>query len=352
MRCLHNYELQSHHYHQVPLAPILQAFWNLHNWNALLQCSNNPPQYFGPKIRSIQHQVPARLRSNRLLCHCLNVAHWVHNIARIARYGSRSYVHLWLLFSCTRNHELRCFILLWLDDWLVHTALRWFAKLGRWMTNIRRNIFICLLTHLSIVATEFFLHNHDLIFWLFAPIDARCSVNIIIFGRFSQTNLMLRHTAQRLIQVFLINICFLYLLILKVGMFKLETLHHMLKDLWTAGSLVSFLHGSKVPSAVISALRVITKKVHSIGYRRLAVFILFLWPYHICKKSFEKSCLSFAKTKKTQAPKFYFLPSKLKLAHKNWFNSCSSTKTHMGNTKAISASLPKLKDYCVRRYDI
>jgi len=42
---------------------------------------------------------------------------------------------------------------------------------------------------------------------------------------------MLRHTAQRLIQVFLINIRFLYLLILKVGMFKLETLHHMLKDL-------------------------------------------------------------------------------------------------------------------------
>jgi len=32
-------------------------------------------------------------------------------------------------------------------------------------------------------------------------------------------------------------------------MFKLETLGHMLSDLWTAGSLVPFSHGSKVPSA-------------------------------------------------------------------------------------------------------
>jgi len=37
--------------------------------------------------------------------------------------------------------------------------------------------------------------------------------------------------------------------------------------------------------------------VYSINSQRLAVFKLFPWPYHICKKSFEKSCLSFAKTK-------------------------------------------------------
>ena len=69
---LGNYELQSHHYHQVPLAPILQAFWNFHSWNEPLQCSNNPPQYFGSKLLSIQHQFTARLRSNHLLCHCVN----------------------------------------------------------------------------------------------------------------------------------------------------------------------------------------------------------------------------------------------------------------------------------------
>jgi len=68
-----NYELQSHHHHQVLLEQILKTLWNLHNWNEPLQCSNNPPQYFGPKIRSTHHQFPARLRSNHLLCHCLNV---------------------------------------------------------------------------------------------------------------------------------------------------------------------------------------------------------------------------------------------------------------------------------------
>jgi len=42
---------------------------------------------------------------------------------------------------------------------------------------------------------------------------------------------MLRHFVQSLIQAFLINNRFLHLLILKVAMFKLETLDHMLKDL-------------------------------------------------------------------------------------------------------------------------
>jgi len=65
--------------------------------------------------------------------------------------------------------------------------------------------------------------------------------------------------------------------------------------------LVPFSHGSKVPSAAIFALRVITKKVYSIGSQRLAHFKLFPCPYHICKKSFQKNCLSYAKTKKAGA---------------------------------------------------
>jgi len=42
---------------------------------------------------------------------------------------------------------------------------------------------------------------------------------------------MLRHIAQRLIEASLINNRFLHLLILKLGMFMLETLNNMLRDL-------------------------------------------------------------------------------------------------------------------------
>jgi len=42
---------------------------------------------------------------------------------------------------------------------------------------------------------------------------------------------MLRYIAQLLIEAFLINNRFLHLLILKVGMFKVETLDDMLRDL-------------------------------------------------------------------------------------------------------------------------
>ena len=42
---------------------------------------------------------------------------------------------------------------------------------------------------------------------------------------------MVLHIAQRLIEALLINNAFLHLLILKVGMLKLETLDHILRDL-------------------------------------------------------------------------------------------------------------------------
>jgi len=76
-----------------------------------------------------------------------------------------------------------------------------------------------------------------------------------------------------------------------------EDINNMLRDLWTAWSLVPFSHGSKVPSNAIFASRVITKKVYSINFQPLAISQTFSWAYHICKKSFETSCLSFAKTK-------------------------------------------------------
>jgi len=46
--------------------------------------------------------------------------------------------------------------------------------------------------------------------------------------------------------------------------------------------------------------------MYSISSQRLAVFKLFLWPYHIRKNSFEKSCPSFAKTKKRRHKNFTF----------------------------------------------
>jgi len=99
------------------------------------------------------------------------------------------------------------------------------------MTNISKNLFICLSTHLSIEAIECFLTESRPYFWVFEPIDVRHSVNIIIFGRFSQTNLMLRNVAQRLIEAFLINNRFSHLLIFKVTGDVVETLDHMLSDL-------------------------------------------------------------------------------------------------------------------------
>ena len=124
----------------------------------------------------------------------------------------------------------------------------------------------------------------------------------------------------------------------------------MLRNLWTVGSLVPFSHGSKVPSEAIFASRVITKKVYSINFLPLAVSKLFPWSYHICKKYIDTSCLLFAKTKKTQVPKFYFLPSKSKLGHKNWFSIYKSSKTHTCDKKAFSISLPKPQEHTLSRW--
>jgi len=55
-----------------------------------------------------------------------------------------------------------------------------------------------------------------------------------------------------------------------------------------------------------------TQKVRSINFQPLAVFKLSPLPYHICRKSFEKSCLSFIKTKKT-VPKVLLSSFKIKI---------------------------------------
>ena len=57
---------------------------------------------------------------------------------------------------------------------------------------------------MSIVAIECFLHRITTLFLVFEPIDVSQYYSIM-FGRFSQTNLMLRHITQRLIKAFLIN---------------------------------------------------------------------------------------------------------------------------------------------------
>ena len=70
---------------------------------------------------------------------------------------------------------------------------------------------------------------------------------------------MLHYVAQRLIEAFLIKIVFVFCNFETRHVYA-EDINNMLRDLWTAESLVPFSHGSKVPSAAIFASRVITKE--------------------------------------------------------------------------------------------
>ena len=106
-----------------------------------------------------------------------------------------------------------------------------------------------------------------------------------------------------------------------------EDINNMLRDLWTAWSLVPFSHGWKVLSNAIFASRVITKKC------TVSIFSLLQFhnpfPEHITfAKNLSKQAACHLQKQKSKAPKFYFLPSKLKLGYKNWFNSYKSSKTH------------------------
>jgi len=132
-------------------------------------------------------------------------------------------------------------------------------------------------------------------------------------------------------------------------MFKVETLDHMLRDFWSRGSLVPFSHGSKVPSTTIFALRVITKK-YTVSVLNVLHIINFFLEHITFARNLSEKLLVICKNKKTHAPKFYFHPSKSKLPHKNWFDSHSSFETHMGNKKAISASLPKPQEHTFTRW--
>jgi len=94
------------------------------------------------------------------------------------------------------------------------------------MANISKNLFIRLATYLS-SSHQMFSHRATTVFFGFVDlqyIDVRYSVNIIIFGKFSQTTLMLHYNVQPLIEAFLIKKSFLLLLILKVRMSILKTL--------------------------------------------------------------------------------------------------------------------------------
>jgi len=82
----------------------------------------------------------------------------------------------------------------------------------------------------------------------------------------------------------------------------------------------------------------------SCSYKTLSLSITHL------QKIFCKKLPVICKIKKTQVRKFYFLPSKSKLAHKNWFNNCSSSKIHTGSMKAISTSQPKPQEHTFTRW--
>ena len=67
-------------------------------------------------------------------------------------------------------------------------------------------------------------------------------------------------------------------------------------------------------------------------------------------KIFRNKLPVICKNKKTKAPKFYFLPSKLELGHKNLFSSHKRSKTHTGDKKSISISLPKPQEHTFTRW--
>ena len=92
------------------------------------------------------------------------------------------------------------------------------------------------------------------------------------------------------------------------------------------------------------------KKVYNINSQPLGVLKLFPWGHHICKYFSKKAACHLQKQKKTQSPKFYFLPSKLKLAHKNWFKGYSSSITHTGDKKAILILPPKPQEHTLTRW--
>jgi len=117
---------------------------------------------------------------------------------------------------------------------------------------------------------------------------------------------MLHHIAQWLIEAFLTKKSFFVFTDLESRHVYAEDINNMLRGLWTAGSLFPFSNGSKVPSDPVFASRVTRKKVYSINFQPLAVSKLFPWAYHICKKPFETSSLSFAKTKKRRHKNFTF----------------------------------------------
>jgi len=61
------------------------------------------------------------------------------------------------------------------------------------------------MTNISKVAIECFLTESRPSFWAFSAYRCKTFSQHYYFGRFSQTNLMLRHIAQRLIEALLVN---------------------------------------------------------------------------------------------------------------------------------------------------
>jgi len=76
-----------------------------------------------------------------------------------------------------------------------------------------------------------FSQNRGLIFWLFGSNDVRDSVNVIIFGSLSHTDVMLYPIAQSVIAALMIQTIFFLLQILKAGAFEMDKLNNMHRDL-------------------------------------------------------------------------------------------------------------------------
>jgi len=129
-----------------------------------------------------------------------------------------------------------------------------------------------------------------------------------------------------------------------------------LSDLWTAGTFeptfepCPFLAWLQCPFRRHFCITCHNKKSVQFQFPTSCIFQTLSLSISHLQKIFRNKLPVIFKNQKTKAPKFYFLPSKIKLGHKNLFNRYKASKTYTGDKKAISISLPKPQEHMLTRW--